>query len=121
MIGVPLIRDQAVLGVIALWRTQPEPFSDDEAELVSMFADQVVVAIAQARHADELGDALEQQTAASEVLRIISQSTTDLEAVFLPLITRAVQLCDADHGDIIRFDPQTHQYLQAAHFGVGSD
>jgi len=121
MIGVPLIRDQAVLGVIALWRTEPEPFTDDEAQLVSMFADQVVVAIAQARHADELGDALEQQTATSEVLRIISQSTTDLEAVFLPLITRAVQLCDADHGDIIRFDPQTHQYLQAAHFGVGSD
>jgi len=121
MIGVPLIRDQAVLGVIALWRTEPEPFTDDEAQLVSMFADQVVVAIAQARHADELADALEQQTATSEVLRIISQSTTDLEAVFLPLITRAVQLCDADHGDIIRFDLQTHEYLQAAHFGVGSD
>jgi class 3 adenylate cyclase len=121
MIGVPLIRDQAVLGVIALWRTEPEPFTDDEAQLVSMFADQVVVAIAQARHARELADSLEQQTATSEVLRIISQSTSDLEAVFLPLITRAVHLCGADHGDIIRFDPQTHDYLQAAHFGVGSD
>jgi class 3 adenylate cyclase len=121
MIGVPLIRDQAVLGVIALWRTEPEPFTDDEAQLVSVFADQVVIAIAQARYAGELADALEQQTATTEVLRIISQSTTDLEAVFLPLITRAVQLCDADHGDIIRFDPQTHEYLQAAHYGVGSD
>ncbi|HKV32323.1 MAG TPA: GAF domain-containing protein [Candidatus Dormibacteraeota bacterium] len=121
MIGVPLIRDQAVLGVIALWRTEPEPFTDDEAQLVSIFADQVVIAIAQARHARELGDSLEQQTATSEVLRIISQSTSDLEAVFLPLITRAVHLCGADHGDIIRFDPQTHEYLEAAHFGVGSD
>jgi class 3 adenylate cyclase len=121
MIGVPLIRDQAVLGVIALWRTEPEPFTDDEAQLVSIFADQVVIAIAQARHARELADSLEQQTATSEVLRIISQSTADLEAVFLPLITRAVHLCGADHGDIIRFDPQTHEYLEAAHFGVGSD
>jgi class 3 adenylate cyclase/putative methionine-R-sulfoxide reductase with GAF domain len=121
LIGVPLIRDQAVLGVIALWRTEPEPFTDDEAQLVSMFADQVVVAVAQARHARELADSLDQQTATSEVLRIISQSTSDLEAVFLPLITRAVHLCAADHGDIIRFDPQTHEYLQAAHFGVGSD
>lgn len=121
MIGVPLIRDQAVLGVIALWRTEPEPFTDDEAQLVSIFADQVVIAIAQARHARELADSLEQQTATSEVLRIISQSTSDLEAVFLPLITRAVHLCGADHGDIIRFDPQTHEYLEAAHFGVGSD
>lgn len=121
MIGVPLIRDQVVLGVIALWRTEPEPFTDDEAQLVSMFADQVVMAIAQARHTGELADALEQQTATNEVLRIISQSTSDLEAIFLPLITRAVHLCGADHGDIVRFDPQTHEYLEAAHFGVGSD
>ncbi|HVS08025.1 MAG TPA: GAF domain-containing protein [Candidatus Dormibacteraeota bacterium] len=120
MIGVPLIRDQAVLGVIALWRTEPEPFTDDEAQLVSIFADQVVIAIVQARHARELADSLEQQTATSEVLRIISQSTSDLEAVFLPLITRAVHLCGAEHGDIVRFDPQTHEYLEAAHFGVGS-
>jgi class 3 adenylate cyclase len=121
MIGVPLIRDQAILGVIALWRTRPEPFTDDEAQLVSMFADQVVVAIAQARHAGELANALEQQTATNEVLRIISQSTSDLEAIFLPLITRAVHLCGADHGDIVRFDPQGREYLEAAHFGVGSD
>src|ERR1700737_2129010 len=45
MIGVPLIRDQVVLGVIALWRTEPEPFTDDEAQLVSIFADQVVIGI----------------------------------------------------------------------------
>ena len=121
MIGVPLIRDQAVLGVIALWRTEPEPFTDDEADLVSIFADQVVIAIEQARRTRELADSLEQQTATSEVLRIISQSTSDLDAVFLPLITRAVDLCGGDHGDIIRFDPKTHEYLEAAHFGVGSD
>jgi class 3 adenylate cyclase len=88
--------------------------------LVTIFADQAVVAIEQARSARELADALEQQTASSEVLRIISQSTSNLEAVFLALITRAMQLCRADHGDINRFDPQTHEYLEAAHFGAGS-
>jgi class 3 adenylate cyclase/putative methionine-R-sulfoxide reductase with GAF domain len=120
LFGVPLMRDDAVLGVLTLWRTEPEPFTEDEIHLVSAFADQAVVAIEQARSARELADALEQQTATSEVLRIISQSTTDLEAVFLPLVTRAVQLCRADHGDINRFDPQTHEYLEAAHFGAGS-
>lgn len=121
LLGVPLLRDDHVLGVLNLWRTQPEPFSDEEIQLVALFADQAAVAIEQARRAHELADALEQQTATSDVLRIISQSTTDLEAVFLPLITRATQLCGADHGDIIRLDPQTHEYLDAAHFGVGDD
>jgi class 3 adenylate cyclase len=121
MLGVPLIRDEVVLAVIVLWRSEPEPFTDDEAQLVSIFADQAVVAIEQARHTRELADSLEQQTATSEVLQIISRSTGELEPVFEALIKSAVQLCDADHGDIIRFDPQTHEYLQAAHFGVGSD
>ena len=121
MLGVPLIRDEAVLGVIVLWRGQPEPFTDDEAQLVSIFADQAVVAIQQARHTRELADALEQQTAAGEVLRIISRSTSELDPVFEALIKSAVQLCGADHGDIIRFDPETHEYLEAAHFGIGDE
>ena len=121
MLSVPLIRDEAVLGVIVLWRGQPEPFTDDEAQLVSIFADQAVVASEQARHTRELVDALEQQMAAGDVLRIISRSTAELDPAFEALIRSAVRLCAADHGDIIRFDPQTHEYLQAAHFGVGSD
>lgn len=121
LLGVPLLRDRVVLGVLTLWRTQPEAFTDEEIQLVTIFADQAAVAIEQARRAHELADALEQQTATSDVLRIISQSTSDLEAVFLPLITRAVRLCGAEHGDIIRFDPQTRSYLETAHFGVGSE
>jgi class 3 adenylate cyclase len=121
MLGVPLIREEAVLGVIVLWRGQPEAFTDDEAQLVSIFADQAVVAIEQARRTRELADSLEQQTAASEVLRIISRSTAELDPVFEALIKSAVHLCAADHGEIIRFDPQTHEYLEAAHFGVGTD
>jgi len=119
--GVPLIRDETVLGVLTLWRTKPEPFTEDEIQLVSAFANQAVVAIEQARRARELADALQQQTATAEVLRIISKSTAQLDPVFEALIRSAVHLCAADHGDIIRFDPQTHEYLQAAHFGVGND
>lgn len=120
LLGVPLLRGDVLLGVMNLWRTKPEPFDADDIALVTLFADQASVAIEQARRAHELADALEQQTATSDVLRIISQSNADLEAVFLLVITRAVRLCAADHGDIIRFDAQTHQYLEAAHFGLGS-
>jgi class 3 adenylate cyclase len=121
ILGVPLLRGDVLLGVLTLWRTHVEPFTEGDIELVTLFADQATIAIDQARRAHELADALEQQTATSDVLRIISQSTSDLDAVFLPLITSAVRLCAADHGDIIRFDPQTHEYLQTAHFGAGSD
>jgi class 3 adenylate cyclase len=121
MIGVPLIREPAVLGVIALWRTTPEPFTDDEAQLVTIFADQAVIAIEQARRAAELADTLEQQTASSEVLKIISRSTADLDPIFEALIKSAVQLCAGDHGGIIRFDPMTNQYIETADFGVGSE
>ncbi|HEV2013709.1 MAG TPA: GAF domain-containing protein [Candidatus Dormibacteraeota bacterium] len=121
MLGVPLIRDETVLGVIVLWRGQPESFTDDEAQLVTIFADQAVIAIEQARRAAELADTLEQQTASSEVLRIISRSTADLDPVFEALIKSAVQLCAGDHGGIIRFDPMTHQYIETADYGVGSE
>jgi class 3 adenylate cyclase/putative methionine-R-sulfoxide reductase with GAF domain len=119
--GVPLIRDETVLGVLTLWRTNPEPFTEDQVRLVTAFANQAVVAIEQARRARELSDALQQQTATAEVLSIISRSTAALDPVFDALIRSAVQLCAADHGDIIRFDPQTHEYLEAAHFGIGTD
>src|SRR3989442_15774311 len=58
MLGVPLIREETVLGVIVLWRAEPEPFSDDESQLVSIFADRAVVAINQARQTREFPDPL---------------------------------------------------------------
>jgi class 3 adenylate cyclase len=121
ILGVPLLRGDVLLGVLTLWRTHVEPFTDGDIELVTLFADQATIAIDQARRAHELADALQQQTATAEVLRIISRSTSELDPVFEALIKSAVDLCAADHGDIIRFDPQTHEYLEAAHFGVGTD
>jgi class 3 adenylate cyclase len=121
ILGVPLLRGDLLLGVLTLWRTHVEPFTDGDIELVTLFADQATIAIDQARHAHELADALEQQTATSDVLRIISSSTGELAPVFEALIKSAVQLCAADHGGIIRFDPMTHQYIETADYGVGSD
>ena len=121
LLGVPLLREDVLLGVMNLWRTQPEPFDADDIALVTLFADQASVAIEQARRAHELADALEQQTASSEVLRIISRSTADLDPVFEALIKSAVELCAGDHGGIIRFDPMSHQYIETADYGVGSE
>lgn len=121
LLGVPLLRGDVLLGVMNLWRTQSAPFDADDIGLVTLFADQASVAIEQARRAHELADALEQQTASSEVLRIISKSTEDLDPVFEALIKAAVQLCAADHGGIIRFDPMTHRYIETADYGVGSE
>jgi len=121
ILGVPLLRGDALLGVLTLWRTHVEPFTDGDIELVTLFADQATIAIDQARRAHELADALEQQTATSAVLRIISSSTGELAPVFEALIKSAVQLCAADHGGIIRFDPMTNQYIETADYGVGGD
>ena len=121
ILGVPLTRGDALIGVMTLWRTEPEPFSDDDVALVNLFANQAAVAIEQARRGHELADALEEQMATSAVLRIISSSTGELAPVFEALIKSAVELCAADHGGIIRFDPMTHQYIETADYGVGSE
>lgn len=121
LLGVPLLRGDVLLGVMNLWRTQPEPFDADDIALVTLFADQASVAIEQARRAHELADTLEQQTASSEVLRIISRSTADVGPVFEALIKSAVELCAADHGGIVRFDPTTHQHIWTADYGIGSE
>ena len=99
-LGVPMVKDKALIGIIGLFRQQVRPFNDKQIELVTDFATQAVIAIENARLLNELRQSLEQQTGASEVLQVISSSTGDLEPVFESLLRNATHLCKASIGTL---------------------
>jgi adenylate cyclase len=101
-LAVPMLRDGKPLGVISVGKAEAVPFSRRQIQLLTTFADQAVIAIENVRLFNETKEALEQQTATSEVLKVISASPGQLEPVFNDILENAVRICAAKFGILYR-------------------
>ncbi len=126
LLGVPMMREGVPIGVLMLSRSEVRPFTEREIELLMTFADQAVIAIENVRlfedvqkRTEELSDALEQQTATAEVLKIISRSTFDLQTVLDTLVESAARLCEAEKASINRKDGEGYRGI--AMFGFSPE
>ena len=98
---VPMLKDEVLVGTITIYRQEVRPFSDKQIELVRSFAAQAVIAIENTRLLNELRESLQQQTATSEVLQVISSSPGELEPAFHVMLENATRLCEAKFGTMV--------------------
>jgi GAF domain-containing protein len=123
LLSVPMLKDNVLIGAITIYRQEIRPFTDKQIALVQNFAAQAVIAIENTRllnelrrRTDDLTKSLEQQTATSEVLKVISTSPGELKPVFEAMLANAIRICDAKFGTLYRCDNET--FTPAALFGA---
>ena len=104
VLSVPMLRDERAIGAITVGRKAGKPFSAEQIDLLKIFAEQAVIAIENVRLFNETKEALEQQTATGEVLRVIASSPTDIQPVFAAVAASAARLCDAVDVTIFQVD-----------------